>query len=529
MSDQDQNQRGHEDLNVWILGSSIGSLASAVFLIRDAEIPAPQIHLFESRRTPEDGLPTTGDAVSGYDHRSSCLPIVCDKYTEHLLSQVPSIACSEQTALDNLNSSKEDVAATRLLFQGDNHLEAIDPNNFSIGWKVWMSLMNFVLKSEKSLDRKVICDCFKAKFFSSAFWITWSSTLVPHRKIFKIIANVGEHKRFGFCPWSSAIEFRRCLQRFFHNRRPHNKSSPPDRFICDPQEDIILPITRLLQKEGVDIHFDVTVTDIVMEQEQGYRRISTFKWIKDETEAIVTVDKHNIVIATLGSSVSGSTSGTNTKPPSLELLKAEDRLDETWSLWLAFGSTLGDPYNFCTRVDESRVETFTTTFQSTECLDHLIKSVKAEVRSRNLIVLQKSNWSINLLIPCQPLFPHQSRDVSVIWGYCSTPNHIGNYVKKDMLSCSGQEILVELAEHLKIPREFMLNNSVNVPRVMPRLAAPLLTRASGDRSKVMPEKITNLAVVGQFVEIPDETCATVDYSVCGAHTAVNRLVGLREA
>ncbi|KAJ6000965.1 oleate hydratase, partial [Penicillium waksmanii] len=433
-----------------------------------------------------------------------------DKYTEYLLSLVPSIACSEQTALDNLNNSKEDVAATRLLFQGDNHLEAIDPNNLSIGWKVWMSLMNFLLKPEKSLDRKVICDCFKVKFFSSTFWITWSST-------------------FGFCPWSSAIEFRRCLQRFFRNRRRHNKSSPPDRFICDPQEDIILPVTRLLQKEGVDIHFDVTVTDIVMDQEQGYRRISAFKWIKDETETIVTVGKHNIVIATLGSSVSGSTSGTNTKPPWLELLKAEDRLDENWSLWLAFGSTLGDPYNFCTRVDESRVETFTTTFQSTECLDHLIKSVKAEVGSRNLIVLQKSNWAINLLIPCQPLFSHQSRDVSVIWGYCSTPNNLGNYVKKAMLSCSGQEILVELAEHLKIPREFMLNNSINIPRVMPRLAAPLLTRASGDRPKVIPEKITNLAVVGQFVEIPDETCATVDYSVCGAHTAVNRLVGLREA
>lgn len=185
MSDQDQNQREHEDLNVWILGSSIGSLASAVFLIRDAEIPAPQIHLFESRGAPEDGLPTTGDAVSGYDHRSSCLPIVRDKYTEHLLSLVPSIACSEQSALDNLKSFKGDVAATRLLFQGDNHLEAIDPNNFSIGWKIWMSLMNFGLKSEKSLDRKVICDCFKAKFFSSAFWITWSSTLVSHRRFSK--------------------------------------------------------------------------------------------------------------------------------------------------------------------------------------------------------------------------------------------------------------------------------------------------------------------------------------------------------
>ena len=169
------------------------------------------------------------------------------------------------------------------------------------------------------------------------------------------------------------------------------------------------------------------------------------------------------------------------------------------------------------------------TFKNIECLDHLIKSVKAEAGSRTLIVLQKSNWSINLLIPCQPLFSHQFEDVSVIWGYCSTPNRVGNYVKKAVLSCSGQEILVELAELLNIPREFMLNNSITIPRVMPRLAAPLLTRASADRPRVIPEKMTNLAVVGQFVEIPNETCATADYSVCGAHAAVNRLVGLLDA
>jgi myosin-crossreactive antigen len=60
-----------------MLGSSIGSLASAVFLIRDAEKLAPHIHLFESRRAPEDGLPTTGDAFSGsivpqLDSRTYC-------------------------------------------------------------------------------------------------------------------------------------------------------------------------------------------------------------------------------------------------------------------------------------------------------------------------------------------------------------------------------------------------------------------------------------------------------------------------
>jgi oleate hydratase len=154
------------------------------------------------------------------------------------------------------------------------------------------------------------------------------------------------------------------LQRFFHSRRPHGTFSPPDRFICDPQEDIILPITHLLQKEGVNLHFDVTVTDIVMAQEQDSQRISAFKNMEDGKEAIVNVAKHDVVIATLGSSVSGSTSGTNTQPPSLELLKAEDRLDANWSLWLAFASSLGDPYNSCTRVDESRVKSLQLHFKA---------------------------------------------------------------------------------------------------------------------------------------------------------------------
>jgi oleate hydratase len=85
---------------------------------------------------------------------------------------------------------------------------------------------------------------------------------------------------------------------------------------------------------------------------------------------------------------------------------------------------------------------------------------------------------------------------------------------------------MELAEHLRVSREFMLSNSITIPRVMSRLAAPLLTRASEDRPHVSPDKTNNLAVVGQFIDMPDETCATVDYSIRGAYTAVNQLIGL---
>lgn len=98
-----------------------------------------------------------------------------------------------------------------------------------------------------------------------------------------------------------------------------------------------------------------------------------------------------------------------------------------------------------------------------------------------------------------------------------------------MLNCSGQGILIELAEHLKIPQEFILSNLMNIPRAMPQLAASLLTWASGNRPSLMSEKMINLAVVDRFAEIPNKSCATADHSVCGAHTAVNRSVGLQEA
>ncbi|KAJ5414935.1 67 kDa myosin-cross-reactive antigen family protein [Penicillium cosmopolitanum] len=57
LSDEDRNQRELGNVNVWVLGSSIGSLASAVFLIRDAKIPAPQIHLLESREHQQMDCP----------------------------------------------------------------------------------------------------------------------------------------------------------------------------------------------------------------------------------------------------------------------------------------------------------------------------------------------------------------------------------------------------------------------------------------------------------------------------------------
>jgi len=62
--------------------------------------------------------------------------------------------------------------------------------------------------------------------------------------------------------------------------------------------------------------------------------------------------------------------------------------------------------------------------------------------------------------------------------------------------------------------------------MMPFITSQFLRRAEGDRPKVIPEGLTNLAFIGQFCEIPDDVVFTVEYSIRSAQMAVYSLLGL---
>lgn len=54
----------------------------------------------------------------------------------------------------------------------------------------------------------------------------------------------------------------------------------------------------------------------------------------------------------------------------------------------------------------------------------------------------------------------------------------------------------------------------------------LLSRTKSDRPRVVHHETTNLAFIGQFVEIPDDTTYSFEYSVRGAQMAVCTLLDL---
>jgi oleate hydratase len=59
--------------------------------------------------------------------------------------------------------------------------------------------------------------------------------------------------------------------------------------------------------------------------------------------------------------------------------------------------------------------------------------------------------------------------------------------------------------------------------MMPYITSQFMPRSPGDRPKVVPDGVTNLAFVGQYAEIPEDVVFTVEYSVRTAQTAVCRL------
>lgn len=55
---------------------------------------------------------------------------------------------------------------------------------------------------------------------------------------------------------------------------------------------------------------------------------------KDEREETIDIGPQDITIVSLGSVLSGASHGSNTEPPSLEIMEIEKDLDENWLLWL---------------------------------------------------------------------------------------------------------------------------------------------------------------------------------------------------
>jgi oleate hydratase len=512
------NQRSAEATEAWVLGSGTASLASAVYLITHAKLRPSAVHILDEHLSLQETIHRQGSAHAGYDQFAGCLPVPIGPDLKEFLDTIPSAVAEGQSFLDDIQQEEKRLAIDRtgrtcFIAQKDGCFRHLPTESLNLGWNHRINLIRLLMKREKTLQGVAIRDFFRRSFFESTFWTIWSM-------------------QFGFQPWHSAAEFRRAIRQYLSGFRSLSISSCLDVTGHYQYESIYLPIYFFLQSQGVDFQFGTKIRNIETTLNQNQYAITQLSLSRHGLDFQEKLGPSDIVLATLGSTVSGCAIGTNDHPPSWHSIEASDHLDANWSLWLEVGNKyqgLGNPYTFCTRKSESILESFTVTTEDIEFFDHLESLSQCPCQAGAMIIMKNSSWRLSLCLPVQPVFPQQPQDVRVLWGFALLPEIEGDHVKKNMLSCSGAEVMSEILYHLDLPRDMAmeaLQRSIVIPRAMPRMSSTLLTRSLEDRARIAPESISNLGLVGSFVETPGRTCVDVSYGVHAARIAVSHLMGL---
>lgn len=312
----------------------------------------------------------------------------------------------------------------------------------------------------------------------------------------------------------------------------HNDVRGLERTPFSLYESIITPMTTYLKEAEVDFRFHTTVTDLKLYPDSDPTTVSEILIQENGQEKLITVDPVDIVIVTLGSMSTGMKTGTNSEPPppspslSLETLEGGE-----WLLWrklMQQSPKFGNPSNFI-RPSESKLETFTVTLRDSDFTAFYSKLTRDKPGTGALLTLMDTPWCLNISVPHQPVFTTQPKMVHVIWGYGLYPEARGSYVKKPMELCSGEEIFLELISHLGFPADRLLSKAITIPCMLPLGTSALLSRTRHDRPSVIPHGTTNLAFIGQYAEVPDDTSLSMEYSIRGAQIAVCNLMKLGHA
>jgi len=177
---EDHQDRKPEEVNAYLVGGGIASLAAAVHLIQDAKVPANQIHILESGSLPGGSMDGAGNVDTGYILRGGRMLNFSYLCTYDLLSKVPSLSGPAKTVkqeIDEFNAvpGNKTNAHARLIAKGDKGPEIVDVSHMGLNTKERADLLHIAAETEKLLGKKRIDECFTKEFFDTKFWYMWDT------------------------------------------------------------------------------------------------------------------------------------------------------------------------------------------------------------------------------------------------------------------------------------------------------------------------------------------------------------------
>lgn len=250
-------------------------------------------------------------------------------------------------------------------------------------------------------------------------------------------------------------------------------------------------------------------------------------YVKDNKEQSIPLTADDLVFITNGCCTDTSCYGDQTHAPDLSGIV--NGQGESWDLWKniakqAKHNEYGHPDVFCSDTEATNWMSATVETSNEDIIQHIMNICKRDPRAGKVttggIVTVKdsvNNWFLSWTINRQPQFRSQNKDTVLVWLYALHTDTEGNYIKKVMRDCTGEEICQEWLYHIGMDESKIKDYSENACNTttcfMPYINAFFQPRKNADRPKVVPEGAVNFAFIGQFAETPRDTIFTTEYSM----------------
>lgn len=500
---------GAEKKSAYIIGTGLAGLSAAFYLVRDGRVAGEKIHLLEKLELAGGSCDGRKDITKGFYMRGGR---EMDNHFEvmwDMFRDVPSIETPGVSVLDEyywLNKHDPNYSLCRATVnRGEN---AHTDGKFALDKESAMALTKLFITPEKELEDKKISDVLPDSFWGTNFWLYWQTM-------------------FAFQRWSSALEMKRYICRYVHHIDGLPDFSALRFTKYNQYESMILPLVKYLENHGVKVEYGVDVKNVVIEKEGSKRVARKLVYVKDGKEETKDLTEDDLVFITNGCCTDTSCYGDQTHAPDISGVK--NLTGESWDLWNNIASQAengeyGNPEKFCGDFEATNWMSATVETGNEEIIDHIIKICGRDPRSGKVttggIVTVKDsvdNWYLSWTINRQPQFRSQETGKVLIWLYSLNTNRDGNYVKKAMRDCTGEEVCREWLWHIGVSEDRiddLAKNACNTTTCfMPYINAFFQPREEKDRPRVVPEGAVNFAFIGQFAETPRDTIFTTEYSI----------------
>lgn len=504
-----EKPEGVEKKSAYIIGTGLAGLTAAFYLVRDGQMPGNHIHLLEKLELAGGSCDGYKDVHKGFYMRGgremdNHFEIMWDVFRD-----VPSIETPNVSVLDEyywLNKHDPNYSLCRATVNKgeDAHTDKL----FKLDKDSAMALSQLFITPEADLEDKKISDVLPESFWETNFWLYWQTM-------------------FAFQKWSSALEMKRYLCRYVHHIDGLPDFSALRFTKYNQYESMILPLIEYLKKHDVDVQFGMDVKNVVIEEVDGKKTAKQLIYIKDNEEHSIPLTADDLVFITNGCCTDTSSYGDQTHAPDLSHIV--NGQGESWDLWKniakqAKHDEYGHPDVFCSDTEATNWMSATVETSNEDIIQHIMNICKRDPRAGKVttggIVTVKdsvNNWFLSWTINRQPQFRSQNKDTVLVWLYALHTDTEGNYIKKAMRDCTGEEICQEWLYHIGMDESKIKDYSENACNTttcfMPYINAFFQPRKNVDRPKVVPEGAVNFAFIGQFAETPRDTIFTTEYSM----------------